>query len=79
MTICHSSLAAISSIDWGIIVLYAIGMVAVGFYYSRKINNTEDYLLGGRQMKPLMVGLSLFASLLSTISYLSYTGEMIQI
>jgi len=78
MTICHPSLAAISSIDWGIIVLYAIGMVAVGFYYSRKINNTEDYLLGGRQMKPLMVGLSLFASLLSTISYLSYTGEMIR-
>ena len=47
MTICHPSLAAISSIDWGIIVLNAIGMVAVGFYYSRKINNTEDYLLGG--------------------------------
>ena len=78
MTICHPSLATISSIDWGIIVLYAIGMVAVGFHYSRKINNTEDYLLGGRQMKPLMVGLSLFASLLSTISYLSYTGEMIR-
>ena len=78
MTICHPSLAAISSIDWAIIVLYAIGMVGVGFYYSRKINNTEDYLLGGRQMKPLMVGLSLFASLLSTISYLSYTGEMIR-
>ena len=55
MTIYHPSLAAISSIDWGIIVLYAIGMVAVGFHYSRKINNTEDYLLGGRQMKPLMV------------------------
>ena len=78
MTTCHPSLAAISSIDWGVIVLYAIGMVAVGLYYSRKINNTEDYLLGGRQMKPLMVGLSLFASLLSTISYLSYTGEMIR-
>ncbi len=29
-------------------------------------------------MNPLMVGLSLFASLLSTISYLSYPGEMIR-
>jgi len=71
VTTRHPSLAAISSIDWGVIGLYAIGMVAVGLYYSRKINNTEDYLLGGRQMKPLMVGISLFASLLSTISYLS--------
>ena len=29
-------------------------------------------------MNPLMLGMSLFASLLSTISYLSYTGEMIR-
>ena len=59
-------------------MLYAIGMVVVGLYFSRKNNNTEDYLLGGRKMNPLMLGMSLFASLLSTISYLSYTGEMIR-
>ena len=59
-------------------MLYAIGMVIVGLYFSKKNNNTEDYLLGGRKMNPLMLGMSLFASLLSTISYLSYTGEMIR-
>ena len=59
-------------------MLYAIGMVVVGLYFSKKNNNTEDYLLGGRKMNPLMLGMSLFASLLSTISYLSYTGEMIR-
>ena len=59
-------------------MLYAIGMVVVGLYFSRKNNTTEDYLLGGRKMNPLMLGMSLFASLLSTISYLSYTGEMIR-
>jgi len=78
LTFHTTSLAAISSIDWGVIVLYAIGMVVVGLYFSRKNNNTEDYLLGGRKMNPLMLGMSLFASLLSTISYLSYTGEMIR-
>ena len=65
-------------IDWAIIAAYALGMVAVGWYYSRKTTNTEDYLLGGRQMRPLAVGLSLFATMLSTISYLSWPGEMIQ-
>ena len=78
LTFHTTSLAAISSIDWGVIVLYAIGMVVVGLYFSKKNNNTEDYLLGGRKMNPLMLGMSLFASLLSTISYLSYTGEMIR-
>ncbi|NIP95390.1 MAG: Na+:solute symporter, partial [Akkermansiaceae bacterium] len=60
------------------IALYALGMLAVGLYFGRKTRGTEEYHLGGRRMKPLAVGLSLFASLLSTISYLGYTGEMIR-
>ncbi|MBN2294389.1 MAG: sodium/solute symporter [Pirellulales bacterium] len=67
-----------SPIDWCIIAVYALGMVVVGWYYSRRTANTEDYLLGGRQMRPLAVGLSLFATMLSTISYLSWPGEMIK-
>jgi len=70
--------AAITPLDWGVIALYGAGMIAVGIYYGRKTRGTEDYLLGGRRMKPLAVGLSLFASLLSTISYLGYPGEIIR-
>jgi SSS family solute:Na+ symporter len=68
----------LSVLDWTVIGLYAMGMLAVGWYYSRRTATTEDYLLGGRNMKPLNVGLSLFATLLSTISYLAYPGEMIR-
>lgn len=64
--------------DWAVIALYAVGMLAVGWYYSRRTTTTEEYLLGGRQMRPLAVGLSLFASLLSTISYLGWPGEVIK-
>jgi SSS family solute:Na+ symporter len=63
--------------DWAVIVVYGVGMLAVGWYYSRRTTTTEDYLLGGRNMKWLSVGLSLFATLLSTISYLSWPGETI--
>ena len=69
---------ALTSIDWGVIILYGIGMLLVGWYYSRKTKNTEDYLLGGRKMKPMAVGLSLFATMISSLSYLSYPGEMIR-
>lgn len=69
---------SLSPLDWIVIGLYAVGMLAVGWYYSRRTATTEDYLLGGRNMKPLNVGLSLFATLLSTISYLAYPGEMIR-
>lgn len=67
-----------SPIDCAIIVAYALGMLGVGWYYSRRTTNTEDYLLGGRNMRPMAVGLSLFATLLSTISYLSWPGEIIR-
>ncbi|MBN2211615.1 MAG: sodium/solute symporter [Sedimentisphaerales bacterium] len=64
--------------DWLVIAAYGAGMLAVGWYYARKNRNAEDYLLGGRQMNPITVGLSLFATLMSTLSFLAYPGEMIK-
>ena len=65
-------------LDWGVIGLYGLGMVAIGWYYSRQNLTVDNYLLGARQMKPTAIGLSLFATLLSSISYLSWPGEMIK-
>ncbi len=69
---------SLAALDWAVIGVYFIGMLAVGWYYSRRTTTTEDYLLGGRNMKSLNVGLSLFATLLSTISYLAWPGEIIR-
>jgi len=65
-------------LDWLVVGIYGFGMIGVGFYYMRRTKSTDDYLLGGRTMKPWTVGLSLFATLLSTISYLATPGEIIQ-
>jgi len=68
----------LTALDWIIIVGYGVGMLLVGFYFSRKNKNTEDYMLGGRNMSPWKVGLSLFATMFSAVSYLSMPGEMIK-
>jgi solute:Na+ symporter, SSS family len=65
-------------LDWLVISLYFLGMLFVGWWYSRKDKTTEDYMLGGRKMKSWNVGLSLFATLFSSITYLSNPGEMIK-
>jgi SSS family solute:Na+ symporter len=65
-------------LDWWIIGLYLAAMLGVGWYYARRTKTTDDYLLGGRKMKPLAVGMSLFATMLSTISYLAWPGEIIR-
>ncbi|SHN14414.1 transporter, SSS family [Cyclobacterium lianum] len=64
--------------DWLVVVLYLAGMLGVGYYFSRKNKNERDYYLGGGKMNPIAVGLSLFATLLSSLSYLSYPGEMVK-
>lgn len=64
--------------DWAIVILYALGVLWVGWRFSRGTESEEEYFLGGRSMSPFLIGISLFASLLSTVSYLAYPGEIIQ-
>jgi SSS family solute:Na+ symporter len=66
------------SLDYLVIGLYFVAMLLVGGYYGRRVKNVDDYLLGGRRMSPFMIGLSLFATLTSTLSYLALPGEVIK-
>ncbi|OYW17276.1 MAG: hypothetical protein B7Z55_12850, partial [Planctomycetales bacterium 12-60-4] len=64
-------------LDWLVVAAYATAMLGVGLYYSRQNQTSDDYLLGGRRMSPIIVGLSLFATLVSTLTYLAGPGEII--
>lgn len=64
-------------VDWLVLAAYALLMLVVGAFYSRKNKTADDYLLGGRRMSPIALGLSLFATLVSTLTYLGNPGEMI--
>ncbi len=68
-------LVGLQPLDWGIIVLYGLSTIGLGVYFSRKQESTEEYFVGSGTMNPVLVGVSLFATLLSTISYLSMPGE----
>lgn len=68
----------LARLDLLVIGAYAVGMLAVGAYYSRRTKTAEEYLLGGRNMNPIAIGLSLFATLTSTLTYLASPGEMIR-
>ncbi len=65
------------ALDWLVLAVYAVGMMAIGWKYSHAAT-VEEYQLGGREMKPWAVGISLFATLMSTLTYLAYPGEMIR-
>ncbi|MBL8865761.1 MAG: sodium/solute symporter [Planctomycetia bacterium] len=63
-------------LDYLVIALYGLGLIVIGRHYARQVRTADDYLLGGRSMNPLMIGLSLFATLTSTLTYLALPGEM---
>ena len=70
-----TSRGGLGAIDWSIICLYAMSTIGLGWYFGRRQKSTQEYFVGTGQMSPLLIGVSLFATLLSTISYLSMPGE----
>ena len=69
---------SLRALDWLAITAYAAAMLGIGWYFARRTKTSEDYLLGGRRMNPITVGLSMFATLLSTLTYLAIPGEMMK-
>ncbi len=76
-TLQHIRAGGLDAVDWVVIAFYGLSVLSIGVYYSRRTKNTEDYLLGGRTMRSSSIGLSLFASLMSLISYTAIPGELI--
>ena len=64
-------------IDWAIIVLYGLATLALGYYYGQRQTTLQEYFTGGGRMRPTLVGCSMFATALSTISYVSVSGEAV--
>lgn len=69
------SQGGIVALDWFMIALYVAGTIGLGAYYAKRQKTRDEYFTGGGNMNPLLIGVSLFATLLSTISYLGMPGE----
>ena len=65
-------------LDYGIILVYMAAVLALGWHLGRTQTKGEDFFLAGRKMPWFAVGLSLVATLLSTLTYLAAPGEVIQ-
>ena len=66
------------AVDYGAIAVYFLAVLFVGYYCSRRQTSTDDYFFAGRRMPWFAVGLSIVATVLSTVTYLSTPGEMIK-
>ncbi|MEI2275814.1 sodium:solute symporter [Sphingobacterium sp. ML3W] len=63
-----------STVDWAVLLLTLLSIVAYGIYKSRGIKNIDGYLLGNRSLPWYHVGLSVMATQASAITFLSAPG-----
>ena len=71
----ESQRGGVGVVDYGVLGLYVLGTIFLGYFISKRQKSREDYFTGGGNMNSILIGVSLFATLLSTISYLGMPGE----
>ena len=64
-------------VDWVIFLTYVSTIIFFGWLIGRKQTDSSQFFIANSKVSPLLIGASLFATLLSTISYLSLPGETI--
>lgn len=74
----HSPATGLGTLDYLMVGAYLLITLGIVAWASRRERDTDDFFLGGRRMPWLAVGLSIMATLLSSITYLGLTGEIIK-
>lgn len=66
---------SLHAVDLAIIIAYALLMVGLGLYFGRQHDDAQDYFLAGRRMIWPLIGISLFASNISSTTLVGLAGE----
>jgi SSS family solute:Na+ symporter len=62
-------------IDLAILLIYNVGVVAFGCWFVRRSRSSEHFMSAGRSLPGWAVGLSIFGSYVSSISFLANPGK----
>jgi Na+/proline symporter len=65
----------LSALDWAVLIVYLVGIIAFGLWSGRGNRKIDDFFLAGRQMRWWAVGLSVMATQISAITFIGTTGQ----
>jgi solute:Na+ symporter, SSS family len=65
----------VDRLDWIVLVVYMVGIVAFGIWAGRGNQRIDDFFLAGRRMRWWAVGLSVMATQISAITFVGTTGQ----
>jgi SSS family solute:Na+ symporter len=62
-------------LDYVVVAISLIGSLYVGVYFSKRQTDTKNYFKAGGRIPSWAVGMSILATLISSITFLAYPGE----
>ena len=63
-------------LNWTVLILYLLGMVYLGYYFMRRASkSSDDFFKGGGRIPWWAAGISIFATMLSAITYMSIPAK----
>ena len=66
---------AFTALDWAVLAVYFAATMSLGFAFARRGGSAEGFTTAGRSLPGWVCGLSIFATYLSSISYLALPGK----
>ena len=65
----------LASVDIAILLVYLLGIVGIGLWVGRKGRSSDQFMVAGRSLPGWAVGLSIFGTYVSSISFLALPGK----
>ena len=62
-------------LNYLVLVVYLIAMLLLGYYFMRRESGSEDFFKGGNRIPWWAAGISIFATMLSAITYMSIPAK----
>ena len=62
-------------LNWLVLILYLVGMIGLGVYFMQRQKGGEDFFKGGGRIPWWAAGISIFATMLSAITYMSIPAK----
>jgi solute:Na+ symporter, SSS family len=64
-----------TNLDWAVVGVYFMATMSIGFYFHHRSRSTEGFTAANRTLPGWVCGLSIFATYVSSISFLALPGK----
>src|SRR5581483_7470080 len=68
-------MTSLRALDAIVVIVYLVAMVFVGRWFARRQTTTEAYFVARRSIPHWAIGISIYAALITSITFIAYPGS----